>query len=96
MAIAAVVLHSTGSLQSIEKILRAFPWIVDVQQVPPDKMAVTLESPSDRITKDLQTLGQLPDVWNLELVYVNYEDDLDSNGHMNCPSPEFIHNKRKE
>lgn len=94
MAIAAIVLHSSGSLRQLETALRALPWIVDAQAVPPDKMAVTLESPSEKIMEHLQITGRLPDVWNLELAYVNYEDDLDSDGHMNCPDRESIDGKR--
>lgn len=85
MAIAAVVLHATGRLPDLQKSARAFPWVVDTRPVPPDKLAVTLESQSRSIMDNLQLLAALPEVWNLGLVFVNYEDDLDPDGFMPCP-----------
>lgn len=93
MAIAAIVLHSTGSLQELENALRALPGTVDAKQVQPGKLAATIESPAEKLIQTLEKAQNLPGVWNLELVYVNYEEDLDSAGFMNTPP---ILRKRKE
>lgn len=85
MAIAAIVLHSLGSLRELERSLQALPWIVETKQIPPSKIAATLESPSEKIMEHLQKTGELPLVGDLELVYANYEEDMDIDGHMNCP-----------
>lgn len=88
MAIAAVVLHAHGDLAELEGRARSLPWVVDTRQVPPDKLAVTLESPSENILEDLKNTSRLANVWNLELVFVNYEEDLDDEGFMKCPEPD--------
>lgn len=95
MAIAAIVLHLAGSPQEPETALRAMPEMVEAAFVPPDKLAATLECPSETMLACLQKAANLPNVWNLELVYVNYEDDLDENGHMKAPPFEDISKKKQ-
>lgn len=96
MAIAAIVLHTAESPRELEKSLRAFPWIVDVKFAPPDKLAVALDSPANELMGNMQIAANLPGVWNLELVCVNYEDDLESGEDMNCPPIAEIWKKIKK
>lgn len=90
MAIASIVLHSTGSLSELEKALQALPGFVDATPVPPDKLAVTIESPAEKLPETLKQAASLPAVWNMELVYANYEDDLDEEGFMTAPAGHLI------
>lgn len=85
MAIASFVLHTGGSLESLSREVQAFPAVADMREVPPDKLAVTIDIPSARLSRLLKDLKNLRDVWNLELVYVNYEDDMDASGFINYP-----------
>lgn len=95
MAIAAIVLHSTESLQELENALRALPGTVDAKQVPPGKLAATIESPAETLIRSLEKAENLPGVWNLELVYVNYEEDLDCSGFMNSPPAHLLRKRKK-
>lgn len=96
MAIAAIVLHTAESPQELEKSLRALPWIVDAKIAAPDRLAVTLESPAQEIMEKMRLASRLPGVWNLELVYMNYEDDMESEEGIICPPIAEIRNKIKE
>lgn len=96
MAIAALVLHCAGGLPELAIALEALPGVVDKRQVPPDKIALTLEAPSQDLTGRLKSLKNLPNIWDLELVYVNYEDDLDAHGHIACPAISEIRDKLSE
>ena len=49
------------------------------------KLAVVLESPSHTLQRDLEEMNGLPHVLMLDVAFINYEDDLDSQGHMACP-----------
>ena len=49
------------------------------------RLAAVLESPSRRLQADLESLNGLDHVRQLDVAYVNYEEDLDGQGHMACP-----------
>ena len=86
MAIAGIVLTvGLGHQAETAEALKAFPGVVEVQAVEEDKVAVVVESPSDRLQDDLEKVNQLDHVVQLDVVYVNYEEDMDSEGHMACP-----------
>ena len=87
MAIAGIVLSvAEGRLSETREALRAFPGIVDVQELEDDsRLAAVLESPSRRLQADLESLNGLDHVRQLDVAYVNYEEDLDGQGHMACP-----------
>ena len=58
------------------------------------KLAAVLESPSRRLQEDLEALNGLDHVLQLDVAYVNYEEDLDGRGHMDCP-PDGGHRPRR-
>ena len=78
MAIAGIVLSVTeGRLSETREALRAFPGIVDVQELEDDsRLAAVLESPSRRLQADLESLNGLDHVRQLDVAYVNYEEDI--------------------
>lgn len=87
MAIAAIVLHVLepkleGALNSLQQI----PGLVEAAQGAPGRIAATVETPVPNLLDCLQECRNLSGVIDLELVYINYEDDLDSNGFMDGPS----------
>lgn len=88
MAIAGIVLSvAEGRLPQTREALRAFPGVVDVQGVEDDcKLAAVLESPSQKLQADLEALREIAYVAGLDVAYVNYEEDLDGQGHMACPA----------
>lgn len=87
MAIAGLVLNvAEGRLPETREALRAFPGVVDVQGVEDDcKLAAVLESPSQKLQEDLEALREVAHVVGLDVAYINYEEDLDGQGHMACP-----------
>lgn len=86
MAIAGIVLHaSPANLQGLLKTLQNLAEIPDCQIVPPDRIAASLETPSLNILRALKKISNLPAVLNLELVYINYEDDIERDGEIGCP-----------
>lgn len=86
MAIAGIVLTVTlGRQREAGEALKVFPGVIEVQAVEEIKLAAVLESPSERLQSDLEALSALPHAVQLDVVYVNYEDDMDSSGHMACP-----------
>lgn len=89
MAIAGIVLNVVeGRLPETREALRAVPGVVDVQSVDDDgKLAVVLESASRTLQANLQALRDVAHVLQLDVAYVNYEEDLDEQGHMPCPEP---------
>lgn len=96
MAIAAIVAHTfPNSLRGLDKALRARKEIVETRISPPDRIAATVEASSANLTKILQKIQEMDDILSLELVYVNYEDDLDADGSMPCPPvSEFLNRKK--
>ncbi len=87
MAIAGIVVNVTaeGQSQACEALRRA-PGIVDVRSLEDGcRLAAVLESPSQRLQDDLKALNDLEHVLQVDVAYVNYEEDLDDSGHMACP-----------
>ncbi|OXS29235.1 MAG: hypothetical protein BCS36_03025 [Desulfovibrio sp. MES5] len=87
MAIAGIVVSSLREhLLPLCSELRATRGVLDVQEVPEaDKLAVVLESPSQTLQGYLEYVSGLPYVLALDVAFINYEDDMDSTGHMPCP-----------
>ena len=86
MAVAGIVLTVTlGHQSEVAEALKSVPGVTEVQAVEEIKVAAVVESPSDRLQNDLEAANKLEHVIQLDVVYVNYEDDLDCNGHMACP-----------
>lgn len=86
MAIAGIVLQVLPvSLGEVSASLQAVAEILDVRPAPPDRIAASVECASIKILAALKKIGSMPGVINLELVYVNYEDDLESTGTIACP-----------
>ena len=87
MAIAGIVVSSLREhLKLLCNELRATRGVLDVQEVPgTDRLAVVLESPSRTLQGYLEYVNGLPHVLALDIAFINYEDDMDSTGHMPCP-----------
>lgn len=90
MAIAGIVISAAQArLSEVRELVRAMPGVLDVQVADDaSRLAVVLESSSRTLQKDLESLRDLPHVLEVEVAYANYEDDLDSEGHMACPPRE--------
>ncbi len=87
MAIAGIVVSSLREhLKLLCSELQATRGVLDVQEVPgTDRLAVVLESPSRTLQGYLEYVNDLPHVLALDVAFINYEDDMDSQGHMPCP-----------
>ena len=98
MAIAGIILSApVGALVGLEAAVRGRAGIVDVQRTPADAeirgLVLGGEQTSDTIQQELGTLRELPGVEDLHLVFANYEDDMDNQGHMDCPAHEPRHRR---
>ena len=98
MAIAGIILGAPASaLAGLEAAVQGRAGIVDVQRTPADAeiggLVLVVEQPSDAIQAELGALRQLPGVDELHLVFANYEDDMDKQGHMDCPAHEPRHRR---
>lgn len=94
MAVAGIVLHaSPANLQGLLKALQNEAEVMDCQIVPPGRIAASVETPSINILRVLKKLGNLPAALDLELVYINYEDDLERDGAIICPPISEVHEK---
>ena len=96
MAIAGIILSAPdGALAGLEAAVRGRAGIVDVQRTPADAeirgLVLVVEQASDTIQKELGALRELPGVEDLHLVFANYEDDMDKQGNMVCPTHEPRH-----
>ena len=96
MAIAGIILSAPdGALVGLEAAVRDRKGVVDVQRTPADAeirgLVLVVEQTSDVIQKELGALRELPGVEDLHLVFANYEDDMDKQGHMDCPAHEPRH-----
>lgn len=58
---------------------------IEINQIGSDRLAATVEAPSSSLPLLLRRIQDFPNVFELELVYVNYEEDLDADGNMPCP-----------
>ena len=86
MAIAAVVItHSPQDQTTLQDALGRMGPLLDIRAVDFDKIAATMELPSEELTAFLKKIAALPEALNLELVFVNYEDDLDEDGFIPTP-----------
>lgn len=86
MAIAGIVLTLVDAgMDSSLAVLRSWPGVCEVQEAGGGKLALVLEISSQDIQQTLEDLSSLEMVLQLDVAYVNYEDDLDSQGHMACP-----------
>lgn len=86
MAIASILaLHTPQDQGKLREILGSMPPIIALNCVNHEKMAVTLEIAAPELTGFLKKLSALPEILNLELIFVNYEDDLDEAGFMQVP-----------
>lgn len=96
MAIAALVIHANpDDLPGLMPALQASGLLTQFQQAAGDRIGAILECPSDRLLRTLEELQAIPGVWNLELAYVNYEDDLNGDGQMPCPPIEDLFPDRR-
>lgn len=86
MAIAGLVLMvQEGKTDMVRAEAAAFPGVVEARDADGGKVACVLECSSMDLQKAMEGLNQMEGVLQLEVVYVNYEDDLDEQGHMPCP-----------
>ena len=86
MAIASIILFQASQDQKyLCEILESLKQITGVKCVGEEKIAVTLEMEASGLTSFLKKLSSLPKVHNLELIFVNYEDDLDEQGFITAP-----------
>ena len=89
MAIAGIVLTTAAGQEGRGlAALRHWPGIYEVQHAGEGKLAAVLERPSQDLQLALEDLAGIDAVLQLDVAYVDYEDDLDANGHMRCPSPQ--------
>ena len=98
MAIAGIILSApANALASLEAAVRGRAGIVDVQRTPADAeiggLVLVVEQASDKIQGELGALRELPGVEELHLVFANYEDDMDAQGHMGCPAHQPRHSR---
>lgn len=79
------VLHTPQDQESVLEILGSFPQIVELSPVQEDKTAAAIELPGQEVTSFLKKISSINQILSLELIFVNYEDDLDENGNMLLP-----------
>jgi nitrate reductase NapD len=97
MAVAGIVLTvALGHQSEVAEALKGVSGVVEVQPVEAIKVAAVVESPSDRLQADLEAANGLDHVVQLDVIYVNYEEDMDSEGHMPCPAHCGRRRKREE
>ncbi len=98
MPIAGIILSApAAALAGLAAAVRRRAGLVDVQRTPADAeirgLVLVVEQASDTIQKELGALRELPGVEDLHLVFANYEDDMDKQGHMDCPAHEPRHRR---
>lgn len=87
MAIAAIVLHvPEQELEGALNSLQHLPGLLAAARGAPERIAATIETPAANLLDCLRNFQKLRGVIDLELVYVNYEDDMDTNGFIDSPS----------
>ncbi len=87
MAIASIIANGfSDGPQGLLKTLRSFPQISEIQQLDAEKIAAVVECPVAELPGLLKNISTVPGMLDMELVFVNYEDDMDEAGFMNCPS----------
>lgn len=96
MAIAAIVLHVPGpELEGAIRSLQKMPELLEAAQGAPERVAATFETPASKLLECLQKCQKIPGVLGLELVYVNYEDDMDKDGFIDCGPLDELRRKLK-
>lgn len=87
MAIAGIVVSAPQErLAELRILLLGQRGVLEVRETAgAGRLAVVLESPSHTLQRDLEHVNGLPHVLMLDVAFINYEDDLDSQGHMRCP-----------
>jgi len=93
MAIAGIILSaSAGALAGLEAVLSGRAGILDVRRTPEGAenggLVVVVEQPSAALQTEFKALCDLPGVDDLHLVFADYGDDMDKQGHMACPAHE--------
>lgn len=91
MAIAALVVETREeSMEGVLSALRNLPSILEANPATASRIGAALEIPANNLLDALQVCKNLPGVIDIELVYVNYEDDIDACGFIECGSYETI------
>lgn len=96
MAIAAIVIHSLPHEQEcVSGVLQLMKPVIEWKTVSPDRIAATIECPSLDLLATLQQIKAQPAVLEMDLVFVNYEDDIDAEGYVPCPPLEQLKKSSK-
>ena len=86
MAIAGIVLHHAPQAQAqLTGLLGGMAPISGLAPVEGGKLAASVELPGVELTAFLKKLSALPGVLDLELAFVDHEDDLGPDGFMDPP-----------
>ncbi|MDO5536432.1 MAG: hypothetical protein Q4F72_02730 [Desulfovibrionaceae bacterium] len=86
MAIAALLLMiQPERRERTLACVSAFPGVVETKTAADGRLACVFERGSLELQKGLEDLNGLEGVIQMDVVYINYEDDLDETGHMACP-----------
>lgn len=91
MAIAALVVETReDNMEDVLRALRAMPPILEANPATASRIGAALETPASNLLDSLRACKNLSGVIDIELVYVNYEDDIDACGFIECGSYENI------
>ena len=87
MAIAGLLIMAEAAhAAAVQERLRAEPDVVEVRATEdPARLAVVLETASDRVEAAMTALLQWEGVLAVDMAFVSYEDDLDATGGIACP-----------
>ena len=94
MAIAGLVFHIEGAnLEKVSGKVKAFPDITEVKTLESgNEIAAVLECSSVDMQQKLKDLGKIRHVIQVDVAYINYEDDIEKDGFVSCPP---LEKKRK-
>ena len=95
MAIVGLVfMVSPHCTEKVQQDLLQQEGITDVQPTADSqRLVAVLEVHSDKVESGMKHLQQVPDVLSVDIAYINYEDDLEREGHIPCAPYE---RKRKQ
>jgi len=86
MAIAGILLTPDAGQESrCLEALQNRPEVVETRQVDAGKLAAVVECSSLDIQKVLEGMAGMESVLQLDVAYINFEDDMDSDGCIACP-----------
>lgn len=90
MAIASVLLNvMPEDMKGLEKQFNSFSCLTDCKKLPESSnftgFAAVIEAPAGDLTEKMKELASLPEVIELQLVFADYEDDLDDSGQIDMP-----------